>query len=95
MYNMSALREEEKENAYHYIWHPDKLLYFQELLQDRQTGGGEWEKEERDGDEKSQKDLGLEKRNKAPRTKSGRNRVKKKKTPFGQVKSELCYNQSV
>lgn len=36
MYNMSALKEK---NAYHYVWHLDKLLYFQELLQERENGG--------------------------------------------------------
>lgn len=32
MYNMCVLKEK---NAYHYIWHPDKLLYFRVLLQER------------------------------------------------------------
>lgn len=49
MYNTSI---ERGKNAYRYIWHPDKLLYFWEMLQERQRAGGER------GREGSQRDVG-------------------------------------
>lgn len=72
MYNMSVLKEK---NAYHYIWHLDKLLYFQELLQERGSRGGreKGRKREKSGNKKREKDVGMERgREIEMRAKSGR-----------------------
>lgn len=53
MYIMSALKDK---NAYHYIWRPDKLLYFQELLQEREIERGKKKKKKN-----REKSVGMEK----------------------------------
>lgn len=69
MYNMSALKGEK--NAYHYVWHLDKLRCFQELLQERERVGGERQRE-KDGNRRREKDVGMERgRKKEMRIKSG------------------------